>query len=113
MCNCGIRMMPAAQAVNFKNTIPIEEYNLATSSRAMYKTWFCKSPKKVNDALSIVKNGNEPIKVNNMDEMGNLADYHDDGKDVAYYKVDFTELFSKIIFTDAENNKKECVIITY
>ena len=112
MCACGLRVVPRALASSYVNTIPIQEV-INNKTRAKFKTFFCKSPKKVNEALSVVKNGDRPIVMTSMADMEALADYHDNGHDLQYYNQNFDALLSQIDFSNEEHNKKECVVYTY
>ena len=117
MCQvCNLRVMPKAKAVAYQYQIPIQEVT-ALNSRCQFKVWFCTSPEKVNAILATVpvKSPDPVLKVTSMEQMENLADYHDSGKDVAYYGVDIKNLLrEKLIFTEAERNKTECsVACTY
>lgn len=105
MCfSCNLKLVPVAQASEYKYTIPIQEVS-SKSSRCKFKVMFCSSEQKVNQALGVVG-----IKIKDMNAMEKLADYYDSGQAKAFYKVDLSELLDKIVFSPEEEGKTECQI---
>lgn len=108
MCSCGLNIIPSTYASGYVNTIPFVEIANGTT-RAKFKWYFCISPEKVNNALSVIKvNPNEPLRVGSMSDMEALADYHDKGLDVQNYNENIWTLLSKINFTQEELDKSKC-----
>ena len=108
MCGCKANIIPVAQASTYQYTIPLQELT-AKPTRAQYKYYYCVSPTKVNEALSIIQvKPNEPLRVGGMADMEQLADMHDRGDDLKYHNQNFTQLLSGIVFTQEELNKSEC-----
>lgn len=109
MCgSCGVRAVPVAEAINYPYSFPIQEVN-SRSVKCKFMALYCASPSKVNEAL-------EPIgvKIENMDRMIALAKYHDEGNDIAYYKVNVEALLDRIKLSPDEQNKTECnLVCTY
>ena len=108
--SCNIKALPAAKAISYSYQIPLAEFG-AANSRCKFKVWFCTSPSKVNAVLATIRlnPGEAPLKINSMQEIEELADYHDSGKDVTEYGVNFDQLFSeKLVFTQEERDKTEC-----
>ena len=111
MCgSCNIKALPVAKAISYAYQIPLAEFG-AANSRCKFKVWYCTSPTKVNAVLATIRlnPGEAPLKANSMQDMEELADHHDSGKDVADYGVNFDQLLTdNLHFTDEETKKTEC-----
>lgn len=102
MCSSCLKLVPVAQATNYKYTLPVQELS-SKGSKCKFMTFYCASPDKVNQALSVVG-----IKIDSMDRMKKLADYYDSGQAMAYYKVDLSKLLDKIDLTPEEQDNPSC-----